>query len=139
MANRRVKAAQGHKSTKHLVPILKRAGRGIHSDDELVQDDGNTWAVAKKMRWRNGRVGHVVEVCDALNMADKYDAEGKLKSGTHPRPRITGEDETTRQPVKGLPKNFYSESWLVGLDSDVREDLGATSEVDLNIPSDAER
>lgn len=127
--------AEKHPEMEHLVPIIKKAGRGSHSDDDLVMIDNVPTAKSRKLRWRGGRLSKAFYVCDGLNIEDKFDEEGFVQAGLFPRPRIVGEQESTRKPVKGLPRNCYDQEWLSGLDSDEREDLDVQDEeANLDIP-----
>ncbi len=119
---------------------MKEAGPGSHSDDEIIMNGGVPTARSRRLVWRSKKMGKAYYICDALNLDDKFDAQGNIKSGLFPRPRIIGDVESTKKPVKGLPRNCYDEEWLAAMDSDDREDLGVRDEeADLSIPPKLEK
>ena len=129
-----MKAAKTHKDSKKWVPLLERAGRGIHSDDEISVIGGIPMSVTRQMVWRSEELADSLYTCDVLNRAAKFDEAGEVKTGTWPRPRIPGAPPSSRPPVKGLPRNCYSKGWLEDLDSDELEDLEIEEEeVDLSV------
>ena len=131
-----MKAAKTHKDSKKWVPLLERAGRGIHSDDEISVIGGIPMSVTRQMVWRSEELADSLYTCDVLNRAAKFDEAGEVKTGTWPRPRREGAPASSRPPVKRLPRNCYSEDWLKDLDTDDLEDLDiAEGEVDLSISS----
>lgn len=72
---------------EHLVPIIKKARCGSHSDDDLVMIDNVPTAKSRKIRWRGGRLSKAFYVCNSLNIKDKFDEEGFVRAGLFPRPR----------------------------------------------------
>ncbi|KAG8981506.1 hypothetical protein FRB93_008587 [Tulasnella sp. JGI-2019a] len=49
----------------------------------------------------------------------------RKKSGSRPRRRVQSDSETRLGPVKGLPRNWYDQSWLDNLQQPEEEDLAA--------------
>lgn len=124
-----------------MVPVMKEAGPGSHSDDDVFIDDDNVpKAKSRKLVWRSRGLETVYYLCDTLNINDKFDAQGNISGGLFPRPRIVGDQISSKKPVKGLPRNCYDEKWLAALDSDDREDLDVRDEdADLSIPPHLEQ
>ncbi len=56
--------------------------------------------------------------------------KGTRRRGAVPRRRTRPRTGimSTREPPRGLPKSFYGEDWLNGLDDEEKEDLGASDE-----------
>ncbi len=79
---------------------------------------------------------------DHLHMSTRFHKNGKRKPGRIPRhrfPASASQASNTKIYPKGLPRNFYDETWLDTLDDFEKEQLKIRAPIDLIFDDDVHR
>lgn len=70
---------------------------------------------------------------DRVHLSTHFKDNGRATPGAFPRYRFpTRRVEQAAMPLKGLPRNFYDESWLETLTENEVEELNIQSDLDLS-------
>lgn len=82
--------------------------------------------------WRSQEVTDWLRVIDALYMDHRFSPNGRATRGNWVRHRLDSDRvDRGRQPVKGLPENFYDRAWLQGISRGERDALEMQPAVSL--------
>jgi hypothetical protein len=105
------------------------------SGDESDHSGGRRRYVVRKLNWRSDEVTNVLRVLDALALVSHWTGDGRPRAGKFPHVRIDSNKVEDRDPVYGLPLNFYKREWLATLDKYERKALNIGKAVKLVLPS----
>lgn len=127
-----MEVARGHSELVRFVPMLNRLPVNVHSEDEADHSHGKAIYVIKDLPWRSPLVIEFFRVLDALHRSTRFNANGEAEPGAMPRTRVpSGRKDETAVVPKGLPRNFYSETFLQTLEDFEIEEYNMQPEVDL--------
>lgn len=90
--------------------------------------------------WRSREVTKWLRVIDALYTHHRFSSDGRATRGNWVRHRVDSDKvDRTRQPVRGLPENFYDSAWLQGLPQEERDSLEIRPAENLDHPIEVVR
>lgn len=125
------------KSLKLFHSIWKRMPKEACSEDEAFVRDGKMYYRKIRLPWRS-TAPDVVEwfkTFDHLHMSTRFQANGKRQRGRLPRHRFpastSGPPPVSGYP-KGLPSNFYDQTWLETLDDFEKRQLKVKKAINLS-------
>lgn len=93
--------------------------------------------VIVRPEWRAPQISDFLHTLDNIWVSQRFqDAnsrKGRATPGNWPRLRISVRHrvDQSRDPVPGLPKNFYDRGWLAGLSEESRRSLDMKAPVDI--------
>jgi hypothetical protein len=105
------------------------------SGDESDHSGGQRRYVVRKLNWHSDEVTNAMRVLDALALVSHWTRDGRPRPGKFPHVRIDSDRAESRDPVPGLPLNFYRSDWLKSLDKYERKQLKVGERVELAFPS----
>lgn len=94
---------------------------GMSSDESDYESDGTPVYRKFQKAWRSKALGLWLQDLDNLHLTMREKPMGRFRRGSMPHEGLQGTVISDREPVMGLPKNFYSSRWLSKLDGDGRE------------------
>jgi hypothetical protein len=94
-----------------------QANPDIVSGDESETQEGEPVYIVYQYSWRDEQVGAFLRDIEVLTEAEKRQDFNQRSRGNAPRTRIPTTVNVCRSgsPVRGLPKNWYNQTWLKGL------------------------
>ena len=108
------------------------------SDDEAEEHQGGTDRPTYhifKDQWRNDGLRKFLRVLDYLRLDMRYNEFGRqISSGSFMRNREPSDNMKSSEAVIGLPRNFYKDEYLIGLEDDELEILNIKPEIELVLP-----
>lgn len=93
--------------------------------------------VIVRPEWRAPPVSDFLHVMDNVGVSHRFQhtnsRKGRATPGNWPRLRISARHrvDQSREPVPGLPKNFYDQRWLAGISEETRRSLEMKPAVDI--------
>ncbi|KAF8058574.1 hypothetical protein FPV67DRAFT_1428039 [Lyophyllum atratum] len=128
-------------SMKHFERVWSALKMKAMSGDESVFDgdasDSRRY-ITTKLRWRDSSVDEWLKVFDKLHLSTRFNLANEPGPGQFPHRRVVSTELARRgdDPVKGLPRNFYDEEWLRGLNKSTRDKLNIQDAVDLSFSTE---
>ncbi|KAF9231762.1 hypothetical protein BU15DRAFT_55768 [Melanogaster broomeanus] len=118
--------------------IVEELGLAGISSDESDHEPGHGQAAYNIIRkgWRSAEVTRILRTLDSLHLRARYREHWDATPGSWPHLRSMSLKSSSRAAVKGLPRNFYSESFLLSLSPEALCEIGPDEEdmVSLDIP-----
>lgn len=107
------------------------------SDHHSTSRTSDRKYVIVRPEWRAPQISDFLHTMDNIWVSQRFqDAnsrKGRATPGNWPRLRISARHrvDQSRDPVPGLPKNFYDRGWLAGLSEESRRSLDMKAPVDI--------
>ncbi|KAI6033529.1 hypothetical protein PISMIDRAFT_13943 [Pisolithus microcarpus 441] len=136
--NRRLRTAQCHSgSYPSAVNVVQQLGPARMSSDESEHDVGHgelTYHITPKA-WQSRSVMETLQVLDTLHLWMRYQQQWNVTTGAWPHLCVPSSRLSNREPLLGLPKNFYAQDYLSSLTAEGLDGLLLQDDIPLDIPS----
>ncbi|KAH9934428.1 hypothetical protein B0H21DRAFT_699382, partial [Amylocystis lapponica] len=133
LRSRRAGVVERHPDLARFKKLWESLPFEAMSGDESDRSGNSPRYVVTRLPWRSAEAEAWLRVHDLYHLSLKFRDNGKAKPGRFPHHRIRGSrrSEPNNEVVKKLPRNFYDQDFLSGLDDDQRAALDVQPEVDL--------
>ena len=113
--------------------MVHNLGQSGMSSDESEEEDGHTIYIIKARGWRSHAVSKRCKIIDRER--NSTSSLGGAPAGNPPRKRkrVTRPTLSSRDPVIGCPKNYYSALWVANLPNRGVSELKEWQNHDLRI------
>jgi hypothetical protein len=130
-----------HPDLNPVFEVLLQATPDIVSCDESENEECEPVYTVYQYSWRDEKVGVFLRDVEVLAEAKKQNEFNQRTRGKGPRTRIPTTDNVCRpgKPVRGLPKNWYNQTWLKSLTDPEKEQLRMKPEVPLAYTADVRK
>lgn len=119
---------------RRFKPVLDAMPLEAMSGDESAHENGELRFAITNLKWRNPNVTSWFRTLDVLHISTRFGLNDRPTPGQFPHRRIPSRRmDTYDKPPEGLPLNFYDPLWLSTLDEEDRQQLHATSAIDLTL------
>ncbi|KAL1944055.1 hypothetical protein VTO73DRAFT_3873 [Trametes versicolor] len=127
---RRLSVAHAYAPLRRHIPMLEALGvHGMSTDESDHRNGVAQYAVSKK-KWRSPSVTGWLRVFDSLYRRIRSNQIQDNTPGSHPHLRFYSDvKESSRAPVRCLPRNAYNLEWLGELDDYDKKQLGVKDDV----------